>query len=136
MSIEDAFHMAVKDAQEVSHNDRLYVSRYQRAQGYGGPEEGGWWRDIITLQSYKRCNTQEEAERVCEEVKALAEDLTKNARRAHGEACLREVEQAERAGWDDIDAFYGGPGDGPDTYFVVTEVTPGDHNHADSAHWE
>jgi len=31
---------------EISDNDLVYVSQYQRLQQYGGPEEGGWWVSI------------------------------------------------------------------------------------------
>jgi hypothetical protein len=39
-----------------------YVNAYERTQGYGGPEEGGWWFDVLTpLASIPVMNTDDEA---------------------------------------------------------------------------
>ena len=40
----------------------VFVSIYNRAQCYGGPEEGGWWYDVYSLQGGKPFATREEAE--------------------------------------------------------------------------
>jgi hypothetical protein len=31
----------------------MYVSRFRVDRAYGGPEEGGWWYDVMTVDSYE-----------------------------------------------------------------------------------
>jgi hypothetical protein len=54
-----------------------YVSIYRRSQHFGGPEEGGWWYDRITLEGSKWFVSREEAERFLEASKAHVERMNK-----------------------------------------------------------
>lgn len=44
----------------------VYVSVYEHSRAYGGPEEGGWWYDLYTLDSTKQFYDREEAEKFAE----------------------------------------------------------------------
>ena len=65
-----------------------YVSLYTVARCYGGPEEGGWWYDLYTLERYKRAATHEEAESLKEamskEIEAANRDYENNKHLAYG----------------------------------------------------
>lgn len=61
----------------------FFVSTYEVARAFGGPEEGGWWYDaftyIDTREGKKAFNTREEAEQVAtklnEQYRSSNEDL-------------------------------------------------------------
>ena len=42
-------------------NYPLFVSAYDHVRAYGGPEEGGWWYDVYTLQGSVEVNNKEES---------------------------------------------------------------------------
>lgn len=43
---------------------RWWVAVYEEDQGYGGPEEGGWWYDIGEVKQVVPCSSYEQAENV------------------------------------------------------------------------
>jgi hypothetical protein len=47
-----------------------YVSIYRRERCYGGPEEGGWWYDVVVLEGGVPFPTRMAAERYLETAKA------------------------------------------------------------------
>ncbi len=56
----------------VVHEDNVqdgpwYVNVYEVDQGYGGPEEGGWYYYTYAIQEAVRCETYAEAERLRKE---------------------------------------------------------------------
>lgn len=40
---------------------RKYITASERSQGYGGPEEGGWWFDVIEPIASIQVSTKKEA---------------------------------------------------------------------------
>lgn len=63
---------------------------------YGGPQEGGWWGVDTEVVAYHECISEEEANRLKDEVEKLAQELNAEARKTYGEQCLREMELEER----------------------------------------
>lgn len=45
---------------------RWWVAVYEEDQGYGGPEEGGWWFDIGEVKQVVPCSSYEQAENMRE----------------------------------------------------------------------
>jgi hypothetical protein len=50
-----------------------FVSLYRKEQQYGGPEEGGWWYDVWTLDGSMRFPTRQAAETYLQAAKAVVE---------------------------------------------------------------
>lgn len=50
-----------------------YVSLYRYERAYGGPEEGGWWYDVRTLDGSLRFPTREAAETFLATAKRIVE---------------------------------------------------------------
>jgi hypothetical protein len=132
-SIDDVFEEVCGESRQAPTHP--CVSLYVDSQRYGGPEEGGWWRTVRTLESYRICPTIELAYMLKERIERIAKERTDEARRAYGEQCLREMEYCDERYIDDYDAFYGVP-DGPDVFTVIVENVPGLHEYADSAVYE
>ena len=57
----------------------IYVSLYETSRAYGGPEEGGWWYTINTLESSKKFYDQDEAEAFLNQLNAWIENNDLNA---------------------------------------------------------
>ncbi len=120
MSLEAAFYDVCSEAQEP---EAAYVSLYCRDQVYGGPEEGGWWRTVITLEASEHCDTMERAKAVLQQVQKLATQATVDAKAAHGDMCRSQLESCD---WDGEAAQWRyGEVDGPTEYFVTIEAVKG-----------
>lgn len=110
---EAAFDGVVPDAKRPERWYLCLISRYQR---YGGPEEGGWWQTMSSVEKYKEFMSKELAEEAKEKVEALAKELTEESRKEHGEMCLRQMEWLEARG---LEADYFPENDGPEEYMVL-----------------
>ena len=119
MSMQEAFLSVIPDAVPARH---AYVSLYIHTRPYGGPEEGGWWRDHYTLMATKEFPTEALAETAKVEVEKLAGELIIEAQQGFGEQCKREMEWCESRG---LDADYLPEVDGDTIYFVSIEEQPG-----------
>jgi hypothetical protein len=126
--LEDAFYEVCSEATPP---ERMYVSLYCRSQAYGGPEEGGWWRTIVTLEASQYCQTREQAEAILKEVRRVAIRATADAKAAHGDMCNRQLESCD---WDSeaAQSTYGEV-DGPDEYSVCVEERGGSKEYAQPA---
>jgi hypothetical protein len=130
MSIREAFFTQCEKAKPGNSH---FVSLYMIVPFYGGPEEGGWWGSDSKLIAYHQCSTDEEAEAVREKVLALADQLSKKAKRAYGEQCAREIAWLESRGLDDS---FLPEVDGEIRYSVCTEETPGSMESRGCRHYE
>lgn len=52
---------------------RWWVAIYEMDMGYGGPEEGGWWYDIGTVQSVFAAKSREDAYALRERLESMVE---------------------------------------------------------------
>lgn len=117
--IQQAFELVCKERKEAG---LWYVCLFERAQYYGGPEEGGWWGHDNILLSYQEFNDEELAKQVAAKVEETAKELAAIARRNHGEHCLRQMEWLDARG---LDADFLPEDDGPSDYYVrVCESFP------------
>ena len=55
-----------------------YVSVYRQSQHFGGPEEGGWWYDRVTLEGSVAFPSREQAEAYLEQAKAFVEQANRD----------------------------------------------------------
>ncbi len=117
--LQDAFNQVCSEAKTPQ---GYYVSLMLRTQRYGGPEEGGWWIDDSHIMGYQYYATEEAAQAAKEAVEKLAAEKTEEARKSHGERCLREMDFL-----DDrmLEADFLPEPDGPSEYYVtMTEGLP------------
>jgi len=128
--ISEAFFEICQEAEPASPR---YVSLYISAPFYGGPEEGGWWGQDVTLIASQRFETEDQAEAAKTRVGALAADLNREAKDSFGEYCLRQMEWLEARG---LDADYLPEVDGSEEYFVCIETNPGSQAHHGNRHYE
>jgi hypothetical protein len=113
-----------------------YVSLYVDLPYYGGPEEGGWWGHDDELVAYHECSTDEEAKTLAEQVRALAEKLTGEAKDDFNRRCRAECEWVEqRDPMADVDDYFPEV-NGEERYWVTVEERPGEHAHQGSRHYE
>lgn len=131
--IQENFYKICKEAKRTDKG--IYLSLYKRMQVYGGPEEGGWWRNIVILEAYQEYNDREDAEKALHTIENnLIPKLDKQAQDIHGNKCLEQLESCD---WDGETAQHiYGEVDGPDTFFVVIEESKGSHEHVDCAYYE
>jgi hypothetical protein len=111
--LNSAFHAVCKEAKEPEGHFVVLVSEYQ---AYGGPEEGGWYYTVHNVEAYQQFPTKEQADAAAEKVKTLAKELQADARREHGEQCLREMDWLEARG---LEADFLPEPDGPTEYDVL-----------------
>jgi hypothetical protein len=111
---------------------RSYVSLYVSTPFYGGPEEGGWWGEDVELVAYQLVSSDEDADALVEKIKALAEQLNKDAKRAFSEGCRKQLEWLEQRG---LDSDFLPEVDGEESYYVTVEETPGSHTTQGSRQW-
>lgn len=111
--IYSAFDGLVPDAKVP---EPWYVCLMEKSYTYGGPEEGGWYRNSTILVKYKECTSEEQANSLKERVEQLAEELNQQARKTHGEYCLRTMEWLYSRG---LDADFLPEPDGPNEYYVL-----------------
>lgn len=94
---------------EYNEAEACYVSLYRKEQCYGGPEEGGWWYDVWTLDGSLRFPTRIAAETYLSAAKAVVSARNKKEApiRHRAMAALPDVETAYHdegyipAGWSD-----------------------------------
>lgn len=92
----------------------FFVSEYEVDQGYGGPEEGGWWYDVYTFERVHRVFEDED------EAYEFARTLNREQRQ-------RDEDERKRPRWSVI-------GD-PDTAFLVEDL-PGERTTTHRPHYE
>jgi len=63
-----------------------FVSVYSHGQCYGGPEEGGWWYDVVKLVGSRRFPTMEQAKAYLQAMEAEVERGNKEAAPARARA--------------------------------------------------
>ena len=131
MSISDAFAQTCKNAKIAK---SVCVSLYRRDSVYGGPEEGGWWRNHRSLVSYQYYPTEEEAEQVRGKIEELAKELSREETQKHGLECGRQLDWCEARGIDDANSVFGEV-DGAAEFFVAVENQPGEQEHRDTEGW-
>lgn len=110
-----------------------FVTLYQCEQVYGGPEEGGWWRTIITVVQTMKYANADDAYAAFSRISAVAQAKSEASKRQYGERCQSECEWCEARG---LDADYLGEPDGPTQFFVAIELTAGEQAVTPSAHYE
>ena len=130
MSIEEAFFSVCKDAKSAR---QQCVSLYLHTRPYGGPEEGGWWRDDYKLIAYETVSTEDQASALKVKVEKLAEELNDKERRLHNEHCARQMEWLDARG---LEADYLPEVNGDSSYYVSIENAPGQGEHHDTGHYE
>jgi hypothetical protein len=128
--INEAFFSICREAKPAVSG---YVSLYVETPYYGGPEEGGWWGSDTTLVAYHHCGNEVEAEAVKLKVEAYARELSDEAKRDFGRACLAQCEWLEARG---LDSDSLPEVDGEEHYFVVVEEVPGQHASRGCRHYE
>lgn len=111
--LQEAFNLVCSEAKEP---ETWYVTLMQEERYYGGPEEGGWWGTNTHIVAYQAFLSEELARIAAEEVRKLAKELEEEARKEHGDQCLRELEWLDARG---LDADWLPEPDGPDTYEVI-----------------
>ena len=111
--VQAAFDAVCTEAVEV---ESWYVSLVESVPYYGGPEEGGWWGRDTHVIAFQVFPTETLAEAAAKKVRALAEEMSQEAKRAYGEQCLRECEWCEARG---LDANWLGEVDGETEYAVI-----------------
>jgi hypothetical protein len=128
---EQAFFETCDQAEEAQ--DR-FVSLYRNSRFYGGPEEGGWWGNDITLVATQRFPTEAQAEAAKARLEILRDKLNRGAQADHGDVCLDQLDACD---WDgeEAQARYGEV-DGPEEYYVAIEETPGSQEHRSSRYYE
>lgn len=97
-SLTEAFFSVCSEAKPAAES---HVSLYCAAPYYGGPEEGGWWGEDVTLCASQCFNSDEAAEAARAAVLALAEKLNLQARTEFGQQCQAETAWLESRGLDD-----------------------------------
>jgi hypothetical protein len=128
--IQEAFLGVCKEAKPA---EGIFLSLYVHTRPYGGPQEGGWWRDHYTLMAYQPFPTREAASAAQEKVNELAEQLTNEARAGHGEQCNREMDWLEARG---LEADFLPEVDGETKYFTQLEDQPGANESHDMSGYE
>lgn len=115
--IEQAWEMAIKEPQ-IAHPCYLCLISTYRA--YGGPEEGGWWYDVSTLEEWKEFPSREAAEETKEQLEKIADELNFLARQEHGSYCQRSMEWLEARG---LEADFLPEPDGEEKYIIEIHDT-------------
>jgi hypothetical protein len=59
-------------------SDGCWLSVYRDSRCYGGPEEGGWWYTIRSLEGYIKCHSKEQAKARLSAVIAEVEKMNKD----------------------------------------------------------
>lgn len=110
--IQEAFNLVCSEAKQA---EGFYVVLMECTSRYGGPEEGGWWAHDTIPVAYQYFHTEVAALAAKEAIERMAEELTQDARRQHGDYCLRTMEWLDARG---LDADYLPEPDGPTEYYV------------------
>lgn len=68
----------IRNSPEYKPAKGAWVSIYRKSQHFGGPEEGGWWYDKISLEGSKYFPSEEQAEAFLEQAKAEVEQANRD----------------------------------------------------------
>lgn len=110
--IQQAFESVLKGHKTP---EQWFVCLIASHQAYGGPEEGGWWYSVSSLEAWQDYPSKEMADAALESVKSLAKELQQHARSEHGRAMLASMEWLEERG---LEASFLPEPDGPTEYQV------------------
>lgn len=61
-SIQERIAERIRNSDEFRKAENCFVSIYNKDRCFGGPEEGGWWYDVYTLEGGKPFSTRQAAE--------------------------------------------------------------------------
>lgn len=113
----DSFREAYEEVtrQTANHNER-FVSLYATDCVYGGPEEGGWWRTIVTLVQTQRYPSPSAAHAALCQINNRRAEIHAALADASGRRPYRRPDETE--------------------YFVAIEKKPGEQEFADAATYE
>lgn len=100
---------------EANQTEEWYVCLILSYQAYGGPEEGGWWQTISSIEKYQIFMSEELARKAAEKIENLAEELSNLSEQEYGEHCLNQMEWLEQRG---LEPDYLPENDGPNKYSV------------------
>ena len=114
MNTIDAFDVVCGEV--ASTPERHYVCLMLAEPYYGGPEEGGWWGEDITLVKYAEYPTLELADAAADRVDELASSLSTEASNAFNQGCLDSLNKCDERG-QDYDSLP--EVDGSDRYYVI-----------------
>lgn len=129
-NLRDAFEFVCINA--IRH-EGVFVSIYLRSPFYGGPEEGGWWGEDVTLEAYQRFDFMPDAVLAIEAMREAVENETNDAKKAFNDQCSKECAWLERRGLDDSALP---EVDGADSYFIRIETTRGSFESTGARHYE
>ena len=121
MTIKDVF-FNICDNSKWTGN--FYVSLYVKTPYYGGPEEGGWWGNDISLVAYKQYDMEEKAKYVLSKINQLVKELNLESKKAFSKKCSDECDWLEARG---LESDYLPEVNGEEEYFVVVENEIGSH---------
>ena len=124
----------IRSNPRFSSTEKHYVSIYRSESAYGGPEEGGWWKDYNFLEGSVSFPTLEQAEEYLEHTKSLAEKMQQQANKAFRDAFVAN----HRDNIDYQDDFCRGESCSAPEYFVYIETTQGSLDNSDEpiGHYE
>ena len=112
-----------------------YVSIYRQIQRYGGPEEGGWWKDYIIHEGSIRYPNRHSAERNLQRITDEADTKRLQLNRATIHQAFDAVENALDLDDSDLNR---GSSLGNDSYLVVIERIHGarDNTNEPIGNWD
>ena len=117
----------------VFNRGRVWVSFYESAQCYGGPEEGGWYYDRLTLIDSTECTTLAEVAAAKRKYSGREHDQTRIIQRAANEA-LAADHHFDRVTGEPDDLHLGEHVGGRAVYYV--ESVRGEHESLDRPRYE
>ena len=117
----------------VFNRGRVWVSFYEAAQCYGGPEEGGWYYDRLTLIDSTECTTMGEVAAARRKYAGREHDQTRIIQRAANEALAAE-HHFDRVTGEPDDLHLGEHVGGRAVYYV--ESVRGEHECLDRPRYE
>lgn len=117
----------------VFNRGRVWVSFYEAAQCYGGPEEGGWYYDTLTLIDSTECTTMSEVAAARRKYAGREHDQTRIIQRTANEALAADHHFDSVTGEPD-DLHLGEHVGGRAVYYV--ESVRGEHECLDRPRYE
>ena len=117
----------------VFNRGRVWVSFYEAAQCYGGPEEGGWYYDTLTLIDSTECTSMSEVASAKRKYSGREHDQTRIIQRAANEA-LAADHHFDRVTGEPEDLHLGEHVGGRAVYYV--ESVKGEHERHDRPRYE
>ena len=107
-----AFHKVCSKSQNPR---RWFVILTCTVQACGGPEEGGWFYDVETLEAFQEFASRPDAKLAAKRCRRLARTMQRQALANHGDHLLRSLDWLDERGMDADDLP---EPDGPDQFFV------------------